>query len=138
MKKIIFLSLLFSNLNAQKGTDAVLSVLNKQVIAWNEGDLEGFMQGYWNNDSLKFISKNGITYGWKPVLENYKRTYSTRDKMGQLSFNALSIILLSNKSAFVTGNWRIDYSANEPFEGWFSLLFMKKGKTWVILVDHTS
>ncbi|MCF8265606.1 MAG: hypothetical protein K9I99_13985, partial [Melioribacteraceae bacterium] len=61
--------------NTSTSESEILQVLESQRIAWNEGNLEEYMQGYWNSDSLKFIGKNGIKYGWDSTLQNYKSSY---------------------------------------------------------------
>jgi len=138
MKKILFAILMSNTLLAQDSADEVKIVLNEQVQSWNNGDIDGFMQGYWKSDSLRFIGKKGVTYGWKPVLENYKKSYSTRELMGDLTFTSLDFTLLSVDAVFVTGSWKISYSEKDSLGGWFSLLFRKIDGKWVIVADHTS
>jgi ketosteroid isomerase-like protein len=138
MKVVMFLLFLAQGLYAQTPESEIIAVLEKQQIAWNKADIEGFMDGYWKSDSLRFIGKKGITYGWKPVLENYKKSYSTKDLMGTLSFTSLDLTVLDLDAAFVTGNWRISYKEKEEIGGWFSLLFRKIEGVWVIVADHTS
>src|SRR5689334_2732823 len=78
MKKLIFISLLFISLHstAQSADElSVRKVLNEQTYAWNSGDIDAFMKGYWQNDSLMFVGKSGVTYGWKNTLNNYKKNY---------------------------------------------------------------
>jgi hypothetical protein len=48
--------------------DAIKQVLNDQVAAWNKGDLDGFMKGYWNSPDLTFFSGNNKTQGWQATL----------------------------------------------------------------------
>lgn len=109
-----------------------------QVAAWNDGDIPRFMAGYWNNDSLMFIGKKGISYGWKTVLENYQTSYSSKEKMGVLDFSSINLNYLSADAAFVTGKWTIHYDGKPDVGGWFSLLFRKIDGNWVIVADHTS
>lgn len=116
----------------------IKEVIDSQVDSWNKGDIEGFMQGYWNNDSLLFIGQKGITYGWKPVFENYKKSYSTRDLMGRLKFDAIKYMVLTSDAIFVTGSWQISYTDKDPLGGWFSLIFKKIDGKWFIVADHTS
>ncbi|MBS1589008.1 MAG: DUF4440 domain-containing protein, partial [Bacteroidetes bacterium] len=75
---------------------AIKKVLNRQADAWNAGDLVGYMnEGYWQNDSLVFIGKNGATFGFDSTLQRYKRSYPDQVKMGSLSFSELSFRRLS-------------------------------------------
>jgi hypothetical protein len=40
----------------QEARKAILGVLDAQVKAWNKGDLDGFMVGYWESPELSFFS----------------------------------------------------------------------------------
>lgn len=64
----------------------ILKVMRAQEMARNNGDLEGFMQGYWKSDSLKFYGRNGLTKGWQNTLDNYKRGYHSKAETGTLNF----------------------------------------------------
>lgn len=96
MKKLFLLFVaLFSFFNfsyAQSQDETIIrSEIEKQRLAWNRGDIEGFMNGYWQSDSLMFIGKSGVTYGWKNTLGNYKRGYPDTAAMGKLDFNILRL-----------------------------------------------
>ena len=106
MKKIILLTILFFSLVAfaQSSDDIIIrKILDEQTKAWNEGDIEGFMKGYWKNDSLMFIGKNGINWGWQTTLENYKKGYPDTTAMGKLSFDILIVKKLSPEYYYVVG-----------------------------------
>lgn len=141
MKKILMLLLMVVcvNVNAQTTTDreAILSVLETQRKAWNMGDIEGYMQGYWNNDSLVFVGANGPTYGFEKTLENYKKSYPTNAKMGQLSFDIKKVEFLSKNIAFVMGGWNLKRASDAP-KGHFTLIFKKFKNQWKIISDHSS
>jgi len=113
----------------------IKGVLLQQVQKWNEGNLEGFMEGYWKNDSLQFIGKNGITQGWQNTLNNYKKNYN--DGMGVLAFTDLHFKRLSDQYYFVTGQWHLARNSGEV-KGWYSLLFEKINGQWKIVADHSS
>jgi ketosteroid isomerase-like protein len=121
---------------SQSDSSQIRLRMQEQEQAWNRGDLREFMSPYWNDERLMFIGSKGITYGWKNTLANYERSYSTREKMGQLSFTILSIQLLSADHAFVTGKWQLE--RGQPIGGHFTLLWRKIGGKWVIVADHTS
>lgn len=124
--------------NAQQSDIAkIQTVLTSQLNAWNDGDIPGYMNGYWKNDSLKFIGQNGITRGWKATLERYQKVYSTRELMGHLTFRNLNFAKLSDRYYFVTGSWHLRRNTKDT-GGWFSLLFKKINNQWLIIVDHTS
>jgi hypothetical protein len=139
--KILFLAIsLFTvtGICAQdKSETAIRNLLATQVNAWNAGDLEGFMKTYWHNDSLMFIGKSGVTYGWKNTLDNYKRSYKDTVSMGKLNFEILQIKRLSVMYYSVVGKWHLTRSIGD-LEGHFTLLIKKIGNNWVIVADHSS
>ena len=111
MKRIILLPALFFSLIAFSQANDELTirkVLDNQIKGWNNGDIESFMQGYWKNDSLMFIGKNGIHWGWQTTLENYKKNYPDTAAMGKLSFDILVVKKLSPEYFYVVGKWMLD------------------------------
>jgi len=116
---------------------AILQVLEAQVTAWNQGDIRGFMQGYWQSDSLRFASGDQVHYGWRAVLTRYLRTYNTPQKMGTLSFTELQVQKLGARSALVFGRWQLQ-RADDTLQGLFTLIFKKTPEGWRIVHDHTS
>jgi hypothetical protein len=116
---------------------AVRKVLGDQVLGWNRGSIDDFMKGYWNNDSLLFIGKEGISYGYSTTLAHYKKDYSDPDKMGKLFFSLLEVKRLSAAHYFVIGKWLLKRKEGD-LDGIFSLLFRKINGRWFIIADHTS
>ena len=111
--------------------------MNDQVAAWNRGDIDGFMRGYWNSDDLIFVSGDNVTRGWRPTLERYKRSYDSRAKMGTLAFSDLEIKVLSRDAAVVLGSWALARDKDNP-HGKFTLTFRRFREGWRIIIDHTS
>jgi ketosteroid isomerase-like protein len=116
---------------------AIRQVMADQAAAWNKGSIDGFMKGYWKNDSLIFIGKSGPSYGYHQALANYKKNYSGPDQMGTLFFTLLKIKKLSPDYSFVIGKWLLKRKVGD-IGGVYTLLFRKIGGHWVIVVDHTS
>ena len=113
--------------------------MNSQEDSWNRGDLEGFMNGYWHSDSLKFIGKSGLTYGWETTLANYKKSYPDTDAMGRLTFDNVSIEMIDSDVILVIGKWMlVRKSLGDTLQGHYSLNWQKKDGDWVIVVDHSS
>lgn len=132
---VIVLSL---QLSAQsKDEKEIRSILATQTAAWNRGDIDQFMNGYWENDSLMFIGKSGVTYGWTNTLNNYKKGYPDTAAMGQLIFNLIQVKKLSKKYYHVTGKWFLKRSIGD-IGGHYTLLFQKINDRWVIISDHSS
>lgn len=120
-----------------KSATQIRSVLNAQVEAWNRGDLESFLKGYWRSPQLSFYSGGTKTAGWDSTLERYKNRYKSEGReMGQLTFSDLEIELLGSSSAFVRGHWHLKMSA-ENIGGLFTLIFRKFPDGWKIIHDHT-
>jgi ketosteroid isomerase-like protein len=135
---VLFLLLFTVSASAQKDpAAAVRKVMDDQAIAWNRGDLEGFMLGYWKSPELKFVSRDRVTKGWQQTLDNYKRNYATKELMGTLTFSELDINVISKDAAFVIGNWSLARDKDNP-KGKFTLLFRKFKEGWRIVTDHTS
>jgi beta-aspartyl-peptidase (threonine type) len=124
--------------------EGIKHVLLSQVEAWNHGNLEGFMQGYWHSPDLTFFSGATETRGWEPTLARYRQRYQAEGKeMGKLEFQKLNIDLLSRRSAVVTGEWHLTMSniktsdGKQP-HGLFTLIFKRLPAGWKIVHDHTS
>ncbi len=133
----IFLFISSTLFSQDKNEKTIQTILKEQTGAWNRGDIDGFMQGYWNNDSLLFVGKSGVTYGWQNTLNNYKKRYPDVVAMGKLHFNILTIKKLSKKYYSVLGQWQLTRSIGN-LEGYYTLLFKKINGNWMIVCDHTS
>jgi len=127
----------FLLVSAQADEEAIIKVMSNQESAWNNGDLKGFMQGYWNNDSLVFIGSKGLTYGWQNTLDNYKKSYPDKAAMGTLLFTIKKLEVTKNKTAFVIGTWSLQREEDNP-NGHFTLYWKKLDGQWVIVADHSS
>ena len=115
----------------------IRQILQQQTEAWNEGDLDRFMNGYWKNDSLMFIGKSGVTYGWQETLDNYRRGYPDRSAMGILSFQIIKVERLATDRFFVVGRWHLKCEAGD-LSGHYTLIWKKINGSWVIVADHSS
>ncbi|OUJ74970.1 DUF4440 domain-containing protein [Hymenobacter crusticola] len=138
---VISLVLFATSVQAQRSAasrQAINQVLATQTAAWNRGDVTGFMQGYWHSDSLVFIGKRGLTYGWQPTLDNYRRNYPDASAMGQLAFSNLHITPLGAEVAQVVGRWHLTRPTAGDLEGHFLLVFRRIEGRWVIIADHSS
>jgi len=128
---------LFAFSQSNENENKILNAMNVQEKAWNNGDIEGFMAYYWNSDSLKFIGKSGVTYGWKTTLQRYKKSYPDKATMGMLTFADIKMYKLKRNLVLVIGSWKLERKS-DVLSGYYSLLWKKiKGK-WLIIVDHSS
>jgi len=120
-----------------KAPTQIRSVLQAQQDAWNRGDIDGFMNGYARSVSTVFISEDTVRRGWQIVRDRYRKKYSSRAKMGTLTFFDLEITLLSSDSAIASGRWKLKRANDQP-HGRFTLILKRLPEGWRIVHDHTS
>jgi hypothetical protein len=140
MKYFFFLVMMITgsaSFAQNKDEQAIRKILGEQTMEWNNGNLEKFMSGYWQNDSLVFIGKKGPVYGFNSALNNYKKSYPDTSAMGKLHFEIVSVTRLSNEYYFVIGKWFLNRSVGNV-NGAYTLLFRKMKGKWKIIVDHSS
>ena len=117
--------------------DAIKKILTSQQKCWNNGDIDGFMQGYWNSEELIFTSlSHKPEYGWKNTLERYKNSYPTKSSMGELNFEILDLKLISKTTATLKGKWELIREKDHP-NGLFWLDIEKFDESWLITKDST-
>jgi hypothetical protein len=121
-----------------EGETIIKTIMDRQVNAWNQGDIEGFMNGYWESDELMFIGSKGLTYGWRKTLDNYKKGYPDQEAMGRLSFEYKEFVPLGKDHMLVVGQWKIERTSGEVLQGHFSLVWKQMASGWVIIADHSS
>lgn len=117
--------------------ESIRKELFRQQECWNSGDLECFMEGYWKSDSLRFIGKSGINYGWQATLANYKKSYPDKGAMGKLTFDLLSFDPMGDEYIMVTGKWRLKREKDE-LNGLFTIIWHEIDGVWKIIYDHSS
>jgi ketosteroid isomerase-like protein len=138
-KLLLFLFLIVSVVAQAQSKDEkeIRHLLAVQTEAWNRGDLEEFMQTYWKSDSLMFIGKNGVKWGWQETLNNYKKGYPDTTAMGKLSFEIIEVKRLSVLYFYVVGKWMLKRSIGD-LSGHYDLLLKKIKGRWYIVADHSS
>ncbi len=140
MKKLLLLFCFILLLNCQAQTtekedkEAILSVMTLQEKAWSNNDLEGFMNGYWKSESLKFFGSSGLTNGWQQTLDNYKKGYPTKEHSGTLNFTIKDISKIEEGSYWVMGEYHLKRSVGDA-NGVFMIIFKKINGEWKIVAD---
>lgn len=112
----------------------IIKVMKAQEVAWSNGDLEGFMQGYWKSDSLKFHGRNGLTKGWQNTLNNYKKGYPTKADIGQLKFTISDISKIEGDNYWVMGEYALKRTIGDA-RGVFIVIFKRINGAWKIIAD---
>jgi mannan endo-1,4-beta-mannosidase len=143
-RSILFLiSLLYlchGNVVAQEDTSdfaLIRKIFFQQEQDWNNGDMDGFMEAYWNSEELQFGGANGITRGWDQTLESYRKGYPDKATMGKLTFQIKDMTQHSSDVVSLTGSWELEREQDRP-GGHFLLIWRKIDGEWKIVVDHTS
>lgn len=114
--------------------EGIRGVMVDQELAWDAGDLPGYMAGY--DPEVCFIGRNGRTCGRDAVARNYEKSYPDRSAMGDLRFTIHEVVPVGADHAWVTGNWELERAA-DTLAGGFTLLWRKGGEGWRILRDHS-
>ena len=126
--------------NIEQDPDEIIAIkkmLSTQQECWNNGDIDGFMQGYWQSEKLIFTSeKHEPTHGWNNTLKRYKNSYPTKSSMGELKFEILDLKLISKTTATLKGKWKLLREKDYP-NGIFWLDIDKFDKDWLITKDST-
>lgn len=117
---------------------AIRAVLKAQQNAWNRGDVEAFLVGYWQSPELTFSGSSGVARGWDGMLARYKKNYPDRAAMGELEFSDLEMRFLGSDAALVLGKWHLKRGTAGDIGGVFTLVWQKFPEGWKIIHDHTS
>lgn len=115
----------------------IAGLLEQQRLSWNQADLDGFMELYWKSDSLMFIGKSGITYGWQGTSDRYRKNYPDPAAMGQLYFQIIHLVPMGPSDYLMVGKWQLTREKDIP-TGFFTLIWKKINNRWTIVADHTS
>jgi uncharacterized protein (TIGR02246 family) len=118
----------------------IRAVMDRQVEAWNRGDVVAFMDGYLDAESITFLGRAGVTRGWQATLARYRRDYATREKMGRLTFSEQEFRALGPEHALVLGKFSLERAeaAGGNASGRYTLVFQRTAQGWKIIHDHTS
>ncbi len=116
---------------------AIQKIMHDQEQYWNQGDLDNFVKGYWQNDSVMFIGTKGIVYGYDNTLERYKKSYPDREQMGTLKFAIVHLKKLSSEYYYMVGKFYLTRTVGD-LSGHFTLLFRNINGEWCIIADHSS
>lgn len=127
----------YSQKPSAKNCKLILNAISEQEKAWNNGSIDDYMAYYHNSDSLQFITKNGVTYGWQATLDNYKKTFPTPQIMGILYFSNITLTKIDKELVVVSAKWQLQRESDNP-GGWFTQVWKKINGKWLIIIDHTS
>ena len=139
---VVFALALVSPAAADPAADdaaAIRTELEREVAAWNRGDLDSYLAGYERAATTTMVGKD-VRRGCDAIAAHYRKSYGDRARMGTLAFSELDIRPLGAGFALALGHWSLarDASAGGPVGGWFTVTLKKTRDGWRIVVDHTS
>jgi len=135
--RLLFGLILLTSFNTASVDDdetAIRKVMSDQQQAWNAYDLDGFMQGYWKSDDLKFYGSGGVTHGWDNTLARYKKSYPSKEHTGTLKFVLNEISKINDTSYYIMGEYHLERTLGNA-DGIFMIIFKKINGQWKIIAD---
>ncbi len=127
----------FSSFCQSKDVQDIMQVMKDEEIVWNRGDIEGYVQFYAPEDSVRMIYSSGISFGRDSILAFYKK-YWPKERMGTLTLDEPTFEKISDKYYFVTGRFTVVFSNGKKTSGRFSSLMKKIKGRWYIYTDHSA
>jgi len=117
---------------------AIRATFDKQAADWNCGDLTTFATAYKDSPDILFIGSK-ISRGYAQMLERYRTVYSTREKMGTLTFSDVEVQPLGGRFATATGKFHLEriLAGGGNADGSYMLVFEKTPQGWKIVRDVT-
>lgn len=134
---LVCVSLTVPSTFGQTEISDIRQVLSDQSVAWNNGDIEAFMEGYAKTDDLHFLGSSGLTKGWDATLARYHKGYPDRQTMGQLTFDLKEITLRTDEVCTVIGRYHLARSEMDDASGNFLIVLQKIEGDWKIIADST-
>jgi len=134
---VFFCLTIVSTISAQNEDEtAIKAILMQQQEAWSNNDLKGFMDGYWQSDSLTYYSGGRVTQGWQTTLDNYKKGYPTQKDTGTLNFKIDAITKITKDAYYVMGQYFLTLEAGDR-NGTFMIIFKRINGEWKIVADSS-
>jgi ketosteroid isomerase-like protein len=120
-------------------TAAIQAVLDAQAVAWSQGDLDAFMQYYWNDPALYYASSGTLVRGWQPLLDSYRARYGEGAALGSAAFSDVQIDLLGAEAAKAHGRFEVTVAGKRAAAGSYTLVLRRfAGEGWKIVADQVS
>jgi len=126
-----------STTERERTESAIRSVFEEGCAAWNRGDLDGYLAGYWDSEKTLWISGGSLTRGKAAIAAAYKRRFAMGQAMGKLSVAELEIDVLTPDDAMAVGRWTLDLQGTTS-QGFFTVQLRKIEGAWLFVCDHAS
>jgi uncharacterized protein DUF4440 len=123
-------------------TKPIQTVLDAQIAAWNRGDIEAFMAGYWNSPDFIYIGNKQVVHGWQAMLDRYRKSFTAADgsalPLGTLRLDDTQITPLAPDAALVWGTYSVVNPDGKRRGGLYTLVMRKFPEGWRTVYDRTS
>ncbi len=106
----------------------------RQMEAWNRGDLEAALSAYWNSPDIIWVNKRGLSKGFAPFAESMRQ----EGTKGIYSGEVLHSRSLSPKSALLVVRWAITDQGKRLMGGVSTQLWEVRDRRWRIVLEHAS
>lgn len=117
----------------------VAAALEQSGVAWNRGDLAGFMSFYAPDTLTSWVSRGHVQRGWQKLYDQYEANYFAPGKSrDSLAFNEVAVRPFTSDVALCTARFALYRAGKVVASGPFTLIFVKHGERWQIIYDHTS
>ena len=136
----------------------VKAAFDKWNDAWNRGDLQGYLDAYWDSPETRYVSESlktvsfadGIVVRGKKNIDKVFTDVFVRSKMmllkedtrkgvaGMLSLVKLQVTPASTSNAVVFGEFKIDMTDSLSRTGVFTIHVRKERGLWVIVSEHAT
>ncbi|MCB0589431.1 MAG: serine hydrolase [Phaeodactylibacter sp.] len=117
---------------------AILENFQQQEVCWNQGDIDCYMKAYFPSDSIRTISRQGVTFGYEAIRQQYRANWPP-ERMGRLHFDQMLLERISADTYSVLGRFNLQLpEREEPARGWFSVLMKRIDNEWYMVSDHSS
>jgi uncharacterized protein (TIGR02246 family) len=139
MTKTLLACALFAGLAAAQTPD-LEAMMRVAEAAWNRGDLEAFVADYDDSPETTFIGRSLTRGNRQAILDRYRKSYPTRERMGTLTYSEMQVRELGGGVMIMIGRFALKRAADAggDADGRFTLIWKRTPKGWKIIHDHSS
>lgn len=108
------------------------------TLAWNRGDLDGFMADFAPDTLPTFIAGGHLRRGFDFIRRNYAPWFAPGAARDSLRFEEFDVRPISDGFVLVTARFILYRNGTTSASGPFTLLMEHRPEGWKILHDHSS
>lgn len=117
--------------------EIIRSVLLAQTAAWNDADLDAFMDTFWKSNDLRLIAGGKVVAGWTQAADLYRSRFGEAADFGRLSREGLEIEMVSDDVAIASGRYNLMRAAGAE-SGSLTLVVRRIDGLWRIVHAHSN